>query len=281
MYFFTKQVLYLLSMPLFLGIVACNSNKESSPIQRKEKVTIAAAANVQFALKAIEKAFEESTNIEVNVVIGSSGKLTAQIKQGAPYDIFIAANLKYPQDLYKSGFATSPPKIYALGSLVLWTMNKDIELSADLSSLTMPSIKHIGIANPKNAPYGAQAIAAINYYQLQDVLQKKLVYGESIAQVNQYVMSQNCEIGITAKSIVVAPKLQHQGKWKTINQLAYEPITQGAVITSFGHKNHQQAANIFYDFLSSQQAQQIFLDYGYNIPTLQETILDSIEISVQ
>ena len=251
-------------------MVACKDNKEPSATQRKEKVTIAAAANVQFALKAIEKAFEDRTNIEADIIIGSSGKLTAQIMQGAPYDLFIAANLKYPQTLYESGFATAAPKIYALGSLVLWTMKEGIDLSADLSALTQPIIKNIGIANPKNAPYGAQAIAAIHYFQLQQALKDKLVYGESIAQVNQYVLSQNCEIGITAKSIVMAPQLRATGKWKEIDSSAYTPITQGVVITKFGHKNNQQASKVFYDFLSSQAAQQIFLDYGYTLPVSNE-----------
>ena len=83
-------------------------------------------------------------------------------------------------------------------------------------------------------------------------------------------MSQNCEIGITAKSIVLAPQLRDKGKWKEIDSSAYTPITQGVVITKFGQKNHQQASNAFYDFLSSQAAQQIFLDYGYQLPVSNE-----------
>lgn len=268
MYFFFKQVLYLNGL-LLLCLVACNDGKEQATLQRKEKVTIAGAANIQFALKAIEKAFEASSNIEADIVIASSGKLTAQIKQGAPYDVFLAANLKYPLALYKDGFATKPPKIYALGSLVLWTMNKELELTGNLSTLTQPTIKRIGIANPKNAPYGAQAIAAIDYYSLQEKIKNKLVYGESIAQVNQYVISQNCEIGITAKSIVLTPKLRKKGKWQAIDKEAYTPITQGVVLTSFGQKNHKTAALAFYDFLSSPKAQQILVDYGYELPIIE------------
>jgi len=270
MYFFVRPVLFL---PIFLLLLTCNSNKGKDTA--KEKIRVAAAANVQFALKAIEVAFEKSTNIEVDIVIASSGKLNAQIKQGAPYDVFIAANLKYPQDLYTAGFATTPPKIYALGKLVLWTMNEKVSLSPNLSTLEQEQIKHIGIANPKNAPYGAQAIKAINFYNLQENIKHKLVYGENIAQVNQYVLSQHCQIGITAKSVVVAPKLLRKGKWEEIDPNAYEPITQGAVITKYGQTHHNNAAATFFSFLSSQQAQQIFLDYGYIIPQPKGLQLDS------
>ena len=281
MYFFIKQVFCLIGPLLLFLLIACTGGEKKSNRQGKEKITIAGAANIKFALRAIEKVFEESSGIEADIVIASSGKLTAQIKQGAPYDIFLAANLKYPRSLYEEGFATTPPKIYALGSLVVWTMNKEINLSSDLSFLIQPAIKHIGIANPKNAPYGAQAIAAINYHELQEKIKNKLVYGENIAQVNQYVMSQNCEIGITAKSIVVDPKLQQKGKWKEINPAAYAPITQGVVITKFGQKNHKRAALAFYNFLSSRKAQQIFSDYGYSMPPIEEKKLESIESSVQ
>ena len=118
-------------------------------------LTIATAANMQFAMKALIKGFEASSGVTCHMVVSSSGKLTAQVKEGAPYDVFVAANLKYPNAVYEAGLAHFPAKVYALGALVLWSMDEGITPSLEV--LTDPSIHHIAIANPKTAPYGLAA----------------------------------------------------------------------------------------------------------------------------
>lgn len=230
-------------------------------------LTVAVAANVQFAMKAIEEVYETTTKQDINIVIGSSGKLTAQITQGAPYDVFISANLKYPNYLYEKGLASHPPNIYALGSLVLWTMDKELDLKDDLEILETANIQKIALANPKNAPYGEQAIKVLEYYGIEDKVNQKLVYGESIAQTNQYIITRNCEIGFTAKSVVMAPQMKGKGQFIPLNPAAYQPITQGVIITKYGTKNNLEIANRFYDFLFSPTAQRIFEAYGYTIPS--------------
>jgi len=224
---------------LLIGLFSfnCGGNQPDKDID----LTVAVAANAQFAMEAIELAFEKETNKNIEMVIGSSGKLTAQIRQGAPYDILVAANMKYPNYLYEEGLAKEAPKIYALGELVWWTFDQDLIILSDLSILMHSNVQKIAIANPKNAPYG-------------------------IAQTNQYVSTQNCEIGFTAKSVVLAPKLKGKGNWRAVPKEAYEPIQQGMIITKYGNQEHAELAQQFYDFLFSSTAQDILKTYGYTIP---------------
>ena len=247
---------------LILTLFACK-NEAGQNTKNEATLIIATAANVQFAMKEIETAFEATYQTDITIIIGSSGKLTAQIKQGAPYDVLVSANMKYPETLYQSGLAIDAPKVYALGSLVLWTLWEDFDLQADLAILENPRVKKIAIANPKNAPYGEQAIKALQNAQLLEGIESKLVYGESIAQVNQYILSKVCEIGITAKSVVLSPELQGKGYWQAINPSLYTPIEQGIIITKYGKKQHSELANQFYQFLFSSEAQTIFKKYGY------------------
>lgn len=249
---------------LLIGLFSlnCGGNKAKKGID----LTVAVAANAQFAMQTIETAFEEQTGKNIEIVIGSSGKLTAQIKQGAPYDVLVAANMKYPNYLFEEGLAKEEPKVYALGDLVVWTTKEDLALGADLTFLENTNIQKVALANPKNAPYGEQAINALNFYGLGKTITNKLVFAESIAQTNQYVTTGNCEVGFTAKSVVLAPKLKNKGNWITVPKAAYQPIKQGVIITKYGNQEHGELAQQFYDFLFSSTAQDIFKAYGYTIP---------------
>jgi len=256
----SNQLFGLLFFVFF--VFGCGGNQADQSID----LTVAVAANAQFAMQAIAIAFEQQTQKNITIVIGSSGKLTAQIKQGAPYDILVAANMKYPNYLYDEGQAKASPNIYALGELVLWTTKEAVNLATDLSFLKNDTIQKIALANPKNAPYGEQAINALNFYGVAKEITSKLVYAESIAQTNQYITTGNCEVGFTAKSVVLAPKLKDQGHWITVSKTAYQPIEQGVVITKYGNQQHAIVAQQFYDFLFSPTAQDIFEAFGYTIP---------------
>lgn len=247
------KYLYLLFLPLLC--VTCNNTKQ-------EKLRVATAANMQFAMKALSEAFTEQTGIDCDLVISSSGKLTAQIKEGAPYDIFVAANLKYPQAIYEHGLAQDSPKVYAYGKLVLWTMRADI--SPTLSELSEAKIRHIALANPKTAPYGEAALNVLKHYGLLDSLQHKLVYGESIAQTNQFISSQAADVGFTAMSVVQSPHMQGRGHWLALDEAAYTSIEQGVVLIKRAAQD-SIAAQQFYNFLFSEEARQILKDFGYSI----------------
>ena len=229
----------------------------------QNKLTVAAAANVQFVLAELAKDFDSSTGIKTDIILNSSGKLTAQIKEGAPYDVFVSADMKYPEELYKTGFAISSPKVYANGLLVLWTTQTNITPGADLKILTSDAIKKIAVANPQTAPYGEAAVEAMNYFKVYDQVKDKLVYGESISQTNQYIITKSADIGFTAKSIVLADEMKGKGTWTDVDRRAYKPIQQGAVILKHGNETNQEYAKKFYDYLYSEKAKSILKKYGY------------------
>ncbi len=259
-----KAKYILFSILLILSAIGCeedNSASAESPI-----LNIATAANVQFAMKDIVAAFQNKYKIEVNIILGSSGKLTAQIIQGAPYDLLISANIKYPLHLYQEKFAPNPPKIYALGSLVLWTMEETLQLDPELNFLNSNKVHKIAIANPKNAPYGTEALNTIEHYNLEEVINNKLVFAESIAQTNLYITTKNCEVGFTAKSVVLSPEMKEKGHWIEIPKSAYQPIAQGIIMTKYGDSKHQEIAQKFYNFMFSTEVQNILKQYGYSLP---------------
>ncbi len=250
-----RFLLFLLLVPL------CTYSMAS----KAATLTVAVAANVQFAFEELRAAFKHESGIDVQTIIGSSGKLTAQVKAGAPYDVFLSANMAYPRTLYKAGLATSEPKVYAYGTLVLWTLS-DVDVSRGLPVLTEPRVRQIAIANPKLAPYGREAMRALAFYHLTKAVKPKLVFGESISQVNQYIYSRAADAGLTAKSVVLSPKMHGQGHWVEVPQESYSPIAQGVVIVKHGQDTHPKAAQRFLQFLSSEPARAILRRYGYGLP---------------
>ena len=221
------------------------------------QIKVAVAANAQFAMKELAKNYEKETGNKVELIISSSGKLTTQIKEGAPFDIFLSADTDYPEILFKDGFGAEQPKIYAYGSIVLWTC-KNYKFS-NVEFLNKTDIKSLAIANPKIAPYGEAAIDVLKHYKIYDKISSKLVYGESISQVNQYINSQVADFGFTAKSVVLSPEMQGKGSWIEISPKAYKPIAQSAILL----KTNNKLAKNFYTYLYSPKAQKVFKKYGY------------------
>ncbi len=230
-----------------------------------EDLTVAVAANVQYTFEELAAEFQQETGIHIKTVIGSSGKFTVQIENGAPFDVFLSEDMDYPKTLEQKGLTYNAPKIYAYGMLVLWTMT-DVDLSKGIEAIIDPSVKKIAVASPDTAPYGRQAINAVKHFQLYQKVQRKFVYGESIAQANQFITSQAADLGFTAKSVVLAPNMKDQGKWIEVDKNAYTPIAQGVVILKHAEKNHLAAAQRFFDFLFSDAAKKIFEKYGYVVP---------------
>ena len=226
-----------------------------------DKVTVATAANMQFVMKELTRSFTEQTGIRCEAIISSSGKLTAHIKKGAPYDIFVSADMKYPVELYESGFTTRGPEIYAHGKLVLWTIADDIKPGIEI--LTDPKINHIALANPRLAPYGAAAVEVLKYFGIYEQVVKKLVFGESISQVNHFITSGSAEIGITSKSVVFSSEMKGKGNWADLEKNSYMPISQAAVILK--REKDMTDAVRFYDFLFSEDAKEIFRNFGYEV----------------
>lgn len=230
-----------------------------------ESLTVAVAANVKYAFTDLQQAFAQESGAEIRGVFGSSGKLAAQIRSGAPFDVFLSADMEFPQALYKDGLAVTAPKVYAYGVLVLWTLNP-LDLGKGIKILNDPSVRKIALANPRLAPYGREAINALNHFGMRAEVEPKLIYGESISQVNQYIDSRSADIGFTAKSVVLAPEVKGAGKWIELPRESYQPIAQGVVLLRHGAETNAAIAHRFLEFLGSPAAHGIFERYGYLMP---------------
>lgn len=227
------------------------------------QINIAVAANVSYAIGDLIKEFNKTNpNTEVLVTLGSSGKLTAQIKNGAPYHLFMAANMKFPQSLYEENMAITKPIVYAQGSLAMLSA-KELDFSQGIEIVAQKEIEKIAIANPKTAPYGAATLEAITNAKLLNSVESKLVYAESISQTVSYAITA-ADIGFIAKSSLYSDKMsmyKENVNWVSVDSSLYTPIDQGVVLTSIAKENAE--AKAFYEFILSQKAKEIFKEYGY------------------
>ena len=248
--------------PLRILLLACSLL--FATMAQAEKVTVAAAADLKFAMDEIVAAFKKaSPGDEVDVIYGSSGKFHTQIQQGAPYDLFFSADIGFPRELAKAGFAASEVKPYAFGRIVLWSASVDAS-KMTMESLTDPKIARIAIANPKHAPYGKRAEEALRTAGLWERVEPKLVYGENIAQASQYVQTGNAQIGIVALSLAVNPELAKRGGYWLIPDKLHEPLEQGYIITKRAKGN--ALAKRFADYMGSQSARAVMTKYGFVLP---------------
>jgi molybdate transport system substrate-binding protein len=229
-------------------------------ISQAQQLRIAVAANAQFVSQKLKEQFKKETGIEAELTVSSSGKLTTQIEQGAPFDIFLSADMKYPQELADKGLTTAKPVVYAYGTLVMWSLKKR-DLSTGLATVLAGDVAKIAIANPKLAPYGEATITALTRQNLLPKAQSKIVYGESISQVNQYLLSGAADIAFTAKSVVLDTAMAGKGTWVEVNHALYSPIAQGAVVMK--REANAAVAQTFYRFLFSRTAKAILNKYGY------------------
>lgn len=252
-----KAVLILCLLTLLTAL--CPSTAPAQTLR------VAVAANAQFVGQALKQAFEKKYPAKVELVVSSSGKLTAQIENGAPYAVFLSADMRYPQDLHEKGFAVDTPRAYALGSLVLWSLKK-LPGGQGAGILAGKGFRTIALANPATAPYGVAAVQCMKKEGIYARVKNKLVYGESIAQVNQYLLMGVADIVFTARSVVEAPNLKNKGYWTALPPSSYSPLSQGAVILKTAKGNVLTAAKNFYRFLFSQEGRSILRAYGYKLP---------------
>lgn len=233
----------------------------SCETENKQVFTIAAASNLQFVIEELVEEFSKQTGTECEIVLSSSGKLTAQIMEGAPFDLFLSADMKYPTELFKEGYTLSEPYTYAYGNLVLWTVKENLVL--DLELLESEDLDFVALGNPKTAPYGVAAMKVINGLGLQDQLRERLVYGESIGQTNQFIISGAADLGFTSKSVVLSDKMKDTGTWIEIDQSLYDPISQGMVLLKVRGQFREHAIK-FKDFLLSDEGKVILHKFGYH-----------------
>ena len=244
----------LLTISLFFIVLgfSCQSSKPN-------KLRIATASSLNLVMRELANEYSKESNLACELIIGSSGKLAAQIMEGAPYDLFIAANMEYPQRVYEKGLSFKP-KVAMIGKLVLWSASEVRMPSID--SLQYLKIKHIAIANPKIAPFGAVSLEALKKKEIFELIEEKLIYGESIAQVNQFILSESVEVGFTALSSVLSTKSKIKGFWQEVDEKLYSSLEHGAVVL-VNNRGMDSSAIGFLNFLKSKKGNQILVEYGY------------------
>lgn len=213
---------------------------------------VAAAADLEPVLPPILEQFQQQTGIRAEATYKASAALTTQLENGAPFDIFFAANMGYPQRLAAAGLTAATPVPYAKGTLVLWTRN-DAHLVPSLDLLRSDRVKRLAVANPERAPYGRAAVAALNSLHLYDALKTHIVMAENIAQAAQFVDTGNADAGLISMTSALTPRLKADGSFFVLPRNLYPAIEQGVVVL----KNAPQraAAQKLLDFLLSPAMQ--------------------------
>jgi molybdate transport system substrate-binding protein len=235
---------------------------------RAEEIKVAAAADLNYAMKDLAKRFQQKTGNQVLLSFGSSGNFYSQIQNGAPYDVFFSADIDYPKRLVAAGLMDGPSvRRYATGNLVLWVLS-DSKLDPQklkMELLLQPSVKRVAIANPQHAPYGRAAMAALEHCGMKEKVASKLVLGENISQAAQFVESGNAQAGLIALSLAVSPAMKAAGRYWELPQNAYPEMQQGAGILA--SSKHKQAAQAFLDYVTSEEAEAVLKQYGFRIPS--------------
>ena len=227
-----------------------------------QNVKVAVAANLQSVIKVLQSDFKKKTGIDIEPIVGSSGNLTAQVRNGAPYDVFLSADMSFPETLFKEGFSTKKPVVYAQGSLIICS-NQDIGFENWERVLMTERIKKIAIANPTIAPYGKAAEETLMKKGILNDIKSKIVTGESISQVNTYITTGVVSVGFTTQALVKDPANKIKLYWKVIDPKTYAPIEQGMVLLK--HADDKPDAEKFYQYILSPAAKAIFEEYGYHV----------------
>lgn len=232
---------------------------------QEREIRVAAAADLKFAMDELAGEFAKRTGTKVTATYGSSGNFFAQLKNGAPFDLFFSADIEYPKKLEAAGLA-EPGTLYeyAVGRIVIW-MPPDA--SADLpkqgwSALLDASVQKIAIANPEHAPYGRAAVAALQKAEIYDQVKAKLVYGENISQAAQFVQSGNAQAGIVALSLAISPAMKDGKRWEIPAEM-HPAIEQGAVVLK--NTRNGEAARAFLEFVKSGTGRATLAKHGFFI----------------
>ena len=235
---------------------------------QEQKLRVATAADLQFAMRELSGQFGKNAGAQVDIITGSSGNFFAQIRSGAPFDLFFSADSEYPKKL-EAGGSIEPGTLteYALGRIVIWSP-ANIGESLDVAKMGWKTlldarVQKIAIANPEVAPYGKAAASALRNAGIYEQVKTKLIYGENISQTAQFAQSGNAQAAIVALSLALSPGMKDGGMWE-IPVALYPPITQSAVLLK--SSKNKNAARAFLGFVKSQQGRQILEKYGFGIP---------------
>jgi molybdate transport system substrate-binding protein len=258
---------FLLPTLLVAGLCAagCRSGTESPA--RRGQVRVAAASDLNAALSEVIARFGGAHDVDVSVSYGSSGTFYAQLLNQAPFDLFLSADVAYPNQLAARALTLPQSEFtYAIGRIAVWApASSPLDIERDgMQALTPASVTHVAIANPEHAPYGRAAVAAMQAAGVYDRVRPKLVVGENVAQTMQFVQSGAAEVGIVALSLALAPNMKGKGRWFEIPTSTYPRLEQGGTILKGAAD--VDAARALRGFLLSADGQAILKQYGFSPP---------------
>ena len=236
---------------------------------RAEKLTVAAATNLTYAVAALNAAYQQANPADrITPTIADSDDLFTQIKAGAPADVFLAADVEYPQKLVDAGLARADSIItYATGRLALYTLNPDLDVTNVDTVLADPRVKHIAIPDPLTAPYGHAAKQTLLELEIWDQSQSRLVVTPTLEKAEEAVIAGRADVGFVALSLMLSPTHKNKGAYHEVPPELYDPLDQGAVITKQGETN--PAAKRYLAFLKTRAAKDVLRKFGYDVPAFE------------
>lgn len=253
---------------LALGACTAAKNQTASDKQVEAKIRVAAASDLQFALEEIDAAFARTQpGVSVEPQFGSSGSFATQIEQGAPFDVFLSADVAYARRLVDKRLALEDSfVVYGIGRIVVWVPNGspiDVETKG-LAALASPYVRTVAIANPEHAPYGRAAEAALKSSGIYDAVKPKLVLGENVTQAAQFVQSGSADVGIIARSLAETPKMKSAGRFWEVPRDLYPRLEQAGIVLSTA--SDPAAARAYVKYLAGQDAQAVLRRFGFSPP---------------
>jgi molybdate transport system substrate-binding protein len=256
----------LLRRSLLTLLTAWLLGLHDGPVAQRAPI-IAAAANLNFALTEIARQFERDRGARVEVVFGASGTLTRQIRDGAPFEMFLAADEEFPNQLTAAGLTRDAGVVYAIGRLVIFApaaspLIVDERLEGVSRLLQAGGVTRFAVANPDVAPYGRAAEAVLRKHGLWDAMRPRLVLGDTIAQAAQFATSGNAVGGLIAYSLVKEPGVAGRGRYALIPQTEHAPLRQRMVLL----KRATPVVEQFYVYMQGAAARSILIRNGYEVP---------------
>jgi molybdate transport system substrate-binding protein len=251
-----RLVVLVLATFFWVGCASMLARAPSNP-----ELTVAAAADLQFAFTEVAELFEQETGHAVTLVFGSTGQLAQQIENGAPFDLFAAANISFVKQLQQQGLLVDDTvALYARGRIVL-AVNRQADITVvTLADLLNPAIGTIAIANPDHAPYGLAAKQALQTAGLWDELQPKIVFGENVRQTLHYIQTGDAMAGIVALSVANVPEVS----WVLLDEGLHQPLDQALAVVRTSKQI--ETARAFASFINGEKGRPIMRNYGFILP---------------
>jgi molybdate transport system substrate-binding protein len=239
----------------------------AAPACAQQTPVVAAASDLKFAVEDIAAEYRRETRRELKLIFGSSGNFFQQLRQQAPFDIFMSADEDYVLRLAEQGLTADQGALYAIGRIALISphgsaLKVDADLAGLRAAIAADRIRRFAIANPEHAPYGRRAEEALKRAGLWDAIRPMLVFGENVSQAAQYATSGSADGGIIAYSLAMSPQVSKLGKFALIPETWHQPLRQRMVLL----KRADAAARAFYDYLQQPAARRVFKRYGFLLP---------------